>query len=158
MHDMAHSYVWRVSFICMIWLLRIRYMARFICVTWLIHTYVRDMTHSYVWDDCLIYVIGLISYVGHDWSNVWHVSFICVTWIIHPRVTPVEGPVFRPLSTRLIEGFHFEDCLISRFYFVPNPSNVVSQVLLCARSFHTLNAMWYNVVQCGAVCCVVSTE
>ena len=53
-------------------------------------------------------------------------------------VTPV-GPIFGPLSTRLIEGFHFEDCLISRFYFVPNPSNLVSQVLLCARSFQTLN-------------------
>jgi len=53
--------------------------------------------------------------------------------------TPVAGPISGPLSTRLIEGFHFEDCLISRFYFVPNPSNLVSQVLLCARKFHTLN-------------------
>jgi len=34
--------------------------------------------------------------------------------------TPVAGPIFGPLSTRLIEGFHFEDWLISRFYFVPN--------------------------------------
>ena len=55
------------------------------------------------------------------------------------RVTPVAGPIFRPLSTRSIEGFHFEDGLISRFYFVPNPSNLVSQGLLCARRFHTLN-------------------
>ena len=39
----------------------------------------------------------------------------------------------------LIEGFHIEDCLICRFYFVPNPSNLVSPVLLCTRSFHTLN-------------------
>jgi len=35
-------------------------------------------------------------------------------------LTPVAGPIFGLLSTRLIEGFHFEDCLISRFYFVPN--------------------------------------
>jgi len=55
------------------------------------------------------------------------------------KVTPVAGPIFGPLSTRLIEGFHFEDGLISRFYFVPNPSNLMSQVLPCARSFHTLN-------------------
>jgi len=55
------------------------------------------------------------------------------------RMTPVAGPIFGPLSTRLIEGFHFEDCLISRFNFVPNPSNHVSQVLLCTRSFYTLN-------------------
>jgi len=55
------------------------------------------------------------------------------------HVTPVAGPIFGPLSKRLIDGFHFEDGLISRFYFVPNPSNLVSQVLLCARSFHPLN-------------------
>jgi len=54
-------------------------------------------------------------------------------------LTPVAGPIFGPLSTSLIEGFHFEDCLISRFYFVPNPSTLRSQVLLCARRFHTLN-------------------
>ena len=35
-------------------------------------------------------------------------------------VTPVAGPIFGPQSTRLIEGFHFEDCLICRFYFVSN--------------------------------------
>ena len=51
------------------------------------------------------------------------------------EVTQVAGT----LSTRSIEGFHFEDGLISRFYFVPNSSNLVSQVLLCARRFHTLN-------------------
>ena len=28
----------------------------------------------------------------------------------------------------LIEGFHFEDGLISRLYFVPNPSNLVGKV------------------------------
>jgi len=54
-------------------------------------------------------------------------------------VTPVAAPIFGPLSTRSIKGFHFEDDLISRFDFVPNPSNIVSQVLLCARRFHTLN-------------------
>ena len=40
-------------------------------------------------------------------------------------MTPVAGPIFGPLSTRSIDGFHFEDLQISRFYFVPNPSNVV---------------------------------
>jgi len=54
-------------------------------------------------------------------------------------VTPVAGPIFRPLSTRLIHGFHFADCLISRFNFAPNSSNLVSQVLLCAKRFFTLN-------------------
>ena len=54
-------------------------------------------------------------------------------------LAPVAGRISGPLSTHLIEGFHFEDCLISRFYFFPNPSNLVSQVLLCARRFHTLN-------------------
>jgi len=53
--------------------------------------------------------------------------------------TPVVGPIFRTLSTRLIEGFQFADCLIFRFYFVPNPSNLVSQDFLCAKSLHTLN-------------------
>jgi len=60
----------------------------------------------------------------------------------HPsacHVTPVAGAIFGPLSTRSIDRFHFEECLISRFYFVPNPSDLVSQVLLCVRSFHTLN-------------------
>jgi len=51
-------------------------------------------------------------------------------------VTLLAGPIFGPLSTRLFEGFHVENGLISRFYFVPNPSNLLSQVLLCARSFH----------------------
>jgi hypothetical protein len=53
--------------------------------------------------------------------------------------TPVAGSIFGPLSTRWIERFHFEDGLISTFYFVPYPRNLVRQVLLCARSFHTLN-------------------
>jgi len=30
-------------------------------------------------------------------------------------MTPEAGPIFWPLSTRLIDGFHFEDCLISDF-------------------------------------------
>ena len=53
--------------------------------------------------------------------------------------TPVAGLIFGPLSTRSIDGFHFEDLQISRIYFVPNPNNVVGQVLLCARGFHTPN-------------------
>jgi len=43
------------------------------------------------------------------------------------NLTPIAGPIFGPLSTRLMEGFHFEDNLISRFYFVPNPSNLVGK-------------------------------
>jgi len=35
-------------------------------------------------------------------------------------LTPIAGPIFGPLSTRLIEGFHFKECLISKFYFVPD--------------------------------------
>ena len=62
-----------------------------------------------------------------------------VFYSVYQFIMPVAGPIFGALSTRLIEGFHFEDCLISRFYFVPNPSNLVSQDLLCERSFHTLN-------------------
>ena len=39
-----------------------------------------------------------------------------VFWVL----TPVAGPIFEPPSARLIEGFQFENCLISRFYFLPN--------------------------------------
>jgi len=42
-------------------------------------------------------------------------------------VTPVAGSMFRPLSTRSIQRIHFENGLISRFYFVPNPSNLVGK-------------------------------
>ena len=41
--------------------------------------------------------------------------------------TPVAGLIFGPLSTRSIDGFHFEDLQISRVYFVPNPSNLVGK-------------------------------
>jgi len=34
------------------------------------------------------------------------------------RLSPAAGPIFGPLSARSIEGFHFEEGLISRFYFV----------------------------------------
>ena len=77
------------------------------------------------------------SYVGHDEckTNATRDSekllvdqFTCETRLCHMwDMTQVAGPIFGPLSTRLIEGFHFEDCLISRFYFVPNPSNLVEK-------------------------------
>jgi len=66
--------------------------------------------------------------------NLWFAS--------HPsacHVTPVAGPIFGPLSTRSIDRFHFDECLICRFYFVPNPSNLLNPVVLCARIFHKLN-------------------
>jgi len=55
-------------------------------------------------------------------------------------MTPVAGLILGPLSTRSIQRFHFENGLISRLYFVPNPSNLVRQVLLYARSFHMLSS------------------
>jgi len=73
------------------------------------------------------------------WSCMCHVPRMNASCPTYECVTPVAGPIFGTLSTRPIEGFHFENCLNSRFYFVPNPSNLVSQVLLCARRFHTLN-------------------
>ena len=60
---------------------------------------------------------------------------------IDPHVSNLTGPVTNFWTrttfhtTRSVDRFHFEECLISRFYFVPNPNNLVSQVLLSARSF-----------------------
>ena len=83
MCDMAHSYVYHDSFMC---------------VTRLIH--MCDMTHSYVWHDSFICVTWLIHVCGmtpvmtrwcvwHD-SFMWHGSFVCenmthlyVPWLIH---------------------------------------------------------------------------
>jgi len=44
-----------------------------------------------------------------------------VFYSVYQFIMPVAGPIFGALSTRLIEGFHFEDCLISIFYFVQSP-------------------------------------
>ena len=44
-------------------------------------------------------------------------------------LAPVAGSIFklRPLSTRSIQRFHFEKGLISKFYFITNPSNLVGK-------------------------------
>ena len=79
---------------------------------------------------------GLAEHPDTIVTNVFSVPLPCS---YKTPLTPVAGSIFGPLSTRSIDWFHFEECLISRFYFVHNPSNLVSQVLLCARSFRTLN-------------------
>ena len=64
--DMADSYVWHDSFIC---------------VTWLIH--ICDMTHSYVWHDSFTCVTWLIHMCDMTHSYVWHDLFICATWLVY---------------------------------------------------------------------------
>jgi len=46
---------------------------------------------------------------------------------------------FRTTFHTFNRGISFRRLLDLQIYFVPNPNNLVSQVLLCARRFHTLN-------------------
>ena len=65
----------------------------FICVTWLIHsfiwvprlTHMCDMTHSPVWHVSFICVAWLIHICDMTHLYMWHDSFICVPWLIHMR-------------------------------------------------------------------------
>jgi len=94
--DQTHGYVWRDSFVCVAWLIRVRDMARscvwqgsFVCVTWLIR--VCDMTHSSVWhaweDSCTLDVTRsdvwawIMNMCDMTYSCAWWDSFVCVAWL-----------------------------------------------------------------------------
>ena len=91
---MTHPYVWRVSFICVTWLI---YMCdkthsyvwhdTFICVTWLIH--MCDVSHSYVWHSSRTRVTCMVHVCDMSHAHVRFIldSFICGTWFIHMCVT-----------------------------------------------------------------------
>ena len=70
--DMAHSYVWCDSFMCVTCLI--------IYMTWPIH--MCRMAHSYVWHGPFRCIARLIHMCGMAHSCVWHGPFICVTWLI----------------------------------------------------------------------------
>jgi len=59
MCDVTRSFVWRDSFICAIWLIRMP-----------------SQVHAYVWDDWIVFVTWLIHMC--DMTH-WHVSFTCWT-------------------------------------------------------------------------------
>ena len=79
--DMAHSYVWHDSFICVTWLIHMCDMTHsyvrhdsFICVTWLIH--MCDTTHSYGGYDAFICAILLII-ESRDYSCREYLRMVC---------------------------------------------------------------------------------
>jgi len=53
-------------------------------------------------------------------------------------LTPVAGPILGPISKRrrlINRGISFWDCLISRFYFVPHPSNLFGKDSITKGTF-----------------------
>jgi len=88
MCDMTHSYVWRDSFIGVVWRIHMCDMTHsyvrhdsFICETWLIHMW--DMTHSYLLHNPCTCVTWLVHLWDVTRSYVWCVSFMYVTWLVH---------------------------------------------------------------------------
>jgi len=72
-------------------------------------------------------------------------AWLCV--LVRPgRVGLINRPVagFRTTFSELILLIWFQETHISRFYFVPNPSNFVKQVLLCGRNFPQAQFMNLN--------------
>jgi len=95
-----------------------------------IHIYI--YIHTYIHSNIYIFVYIYI-YICHTYvctllhTHTYHIetlkdkpSYGRLREHLFYYIPPVAGPIFGPLSTRSIEGFHFEHCLISRFYFVPN--------------------------------------
>ena len=78
MCDMASSYVWHDSLICVTWVIHL-WRDSLICVTWLFHTC--DMTHWYVWHDCFTCVTWLVDMCDTTHSYVRHDSFIWM-WMV----------------------------------------------------------------------------
>jgi len=114
----------------------------FVCVTWLIQFASTSRSHP---------ALGFLICGGFALVH----EFICVTWLIkfsftpslrpalifriytefakvdefirvtHSILTPVAGPILGPYSTNSTHESDSKNGHISRFYFVPNPSNLV---------------------------------
>jgi len=96
MCGVTHSHVWRDSFACVAWLIRMCGVTHshvwrdsFACVAWLIH--MCDVTHSYVWRDSIIYVA----------------CFIHMRHVIHARMTAMRSTN----NTSIYENVYILWCL-----------------------------------------------
>jgi len=104
MFDIAHSYVWHASFMCVTCLIHdlshscaSRYPFIYASFRWLIFLiHVCDMTHSYAWYDslhllcnmCHVHTCDMTYTCDMTLLQVWGDTAVCVTWRIHVmRVT-----------------------------------------------------------------------